>query len=134
MAVKSLSAFYAAMDFSILSLIRFCGIHLKAYTGMKMIIRKRMHPLLLSLIFIACHENPKQDTGPAVTMNTDTVKPKFTAAMVDNTLDPNCGMPVTAGIADTVHYHDKVYGFCSDECKQAFLKNPVALAKNAKLK
>jgi YHS domain-containing protein len=54
--------------------------------------------------------------------------------MVDNKIDPNCGMPVTAGIADTVHYNGKVYGFCSDECKQAFLKNPVALAKNAELK
>jgi len=54
--------------------------------------------------------------------------------MVDNKKDPNCGMPVTAGIEDTVHYNGKVYGFCSDECKQAFLKNPVELAKNAVLK
>ena len=54
--------------------------------------------------------------------------------MVDNKKDPNCGMPVTAGIEDTVHYNGKVYGFCSDECKQAFLKNPAELAKNADLK
>ena len=54
--------------------------------------------------------------------------------MVDNKKDPNCGMPVTAGIKDTVHYNGKVYGFCSDECKQAFLKNPEVLAKNAELK
>ncbi len=54
--------------------------------------------------------------------------------MVDNKKDPNCGMPVTAGIEDTVHYNGKVYGFCSDECKQAFLKNPAELAKNTVLK
>jgi len=64
----------------------------------------------------------------------DSAKKKFTAAMVDNKKDPNCGMPVTAGIEDTVHYNGKVYGFCSDECKQAFLKNPAELAKNADLK
>ncbi|MEJ0083172.1 MAG: hypothetical protein WDM78_19995 [Puia sp.] len=37
-------------------------------------------------------------------VKTDSSKPVFTAAMVDNKKDPNCGMPVTAGIADTVHY------------------------------
>ena len=69
---------------------------------------------------------------PAVTI--DSAKKKFTVAMVDNKKDPNCGMPVTAGIEDTVHYKGKVYGFCSNECKQAFLKNPDALVKNAELK
>jgi len=64
----------------------------------------------------------------------DSAKPKFTAAMVDNKKDPSCGMPVTAGIEDTVHYNGKVYGFCSEECKNAFLKNPVAMVKNAELK
>jgi YHS domain-containing protein len=54
--------------------------------------------------------------------------------MVDNKKDPNCGMPVTAGIMDTVHYKGKVYGFCSDECRDAFLKNPVAMVKAAELK
>ena len=64
----------------------------------------------------------------------DSAEKKFTVAMVDNKKDPNCGMPVTAGIEDTVHYNGKVYGFCSAECKQAFLKNPSELAKNAVLK
>jgi len=92
----------------------------------------------------ACHQNPKSETVTTSTGNTDntdsgqiktdTVKVKFTAAMVDNKKDPNCGMPVTAGIKDTVHYNGKVYGFCSDECKQAFLKNPVAEAKAAEMK
>ena len=54
--------------------------------------------------------------------------------MVNNKKDPSCGMPVTAGIEDTVHYNGKVYGFCSDECKQIFLKDPNTLAKNAEMK
>ena len=54
--------------------------------------------------------------------------------MVDNKKDPSCGMPVTSIIEDTVHYNGKVYGFCSDECKQIFLKDPKNLAKNTVMK
>ncbi len=64
----------------------------------------------------------------------DSAKPKFTTAMVDNKKDPSCGMPVSAGIADTAHFKGKVYGFCSAECKSIFLKNPDSLSKNAALK
>jgi YHS domain-containing protein len=97
--------------------------------------------LIFLFAFAACNQKPPRETSasasiPADTMvsKEDTSKPKFTVAMVDNKKDPNCGMPVSAGIADTVHYNGKVYGFCSDECKQAFLKNPTSLAKNAELK
>jgi YHS domain-containing protein len=94
------------------------------------------------LIIAACHQNPKSEESEApaaastdtMVVKTDQTKSVFTAAMVDNKKDPNCGMPVTAGIADTVHYKGKVYGFCSDECRDAFLKNPDALVKNAELK
>jgi YHS domain-containing protein len=98
--------------------------------------------LIIMLAIAACHQNPKSEENEAASavatdsmvVKTDNAKPKFTAAMVDNKKDPNCGMPVTAGIADTVHYKGKVYGFCSDECRDAFLKNPDALVKNAELK
>lgn len=42
----------------------------------------------------------------------------------DSPKDLVCGMPVKAGVADTVHYKGKVYGFCSSECKKEFSKNP----------
>ncbi|MBZ4190538.1 DJ-1/PfpI family protein [Niabella beijingensis] len=42
----------------------------------------------------------------------------------DNPKDLVCGMPVTAGVADTAHYKGKVYGFCSKGCKDAFVKDP----------
>ena len=102
-----------------------------------------LHLLFIGLLALAaCHQNPKTEenavaspsTTDTMVIKTDINKSKFTVSMVDNKKDPNCGMPVTAGIADTVHYNGKVYGFCSEECKDAFLKNPVALAKAAELK
>lgn len=85
-------------------------------------------------LFSACNQQPKSTNPPAVMQQHDSAEKKYTVAMVDNKKDPNCGMPVSAGIEDTVHYDGKVYGFCSDECKQAFLKNPAELSKNADLK
>ena len=90
--------------------------------------------LICCLLAGACHETPKADMSATALSKADTVKKKFTKEMVDNKKDPSCGMPVSAGIEDTVHYNGKVYGFCSDECKQIFLKNPVALAKTAEMK
>jgi len=54
---------------------------------------------------------------------------KYSLDMVDNKKDPSCGMPLTAGIEDTCHYAGKVYGFCSKECKEDFLKNAEAYLK-----
>jgi YHS domain-containing protein len=34
--------------------------------------------------------------------------------------DTSCGMPLAAGIEDTLHLNDKIYGFCSKECKEEF--------------
>jgi YHS domain-containing protein len=103
-----------------------------------MITKIRLTPLFITMIFtllvIACNQKPQTAISPAVMQQPDSSEKKFTVAMVDNKKDPNCGMPVTAGIEDTVHYNGKVYGFCSDQCKQAFLKNPTELAKNAELK
>ena len=35
-----------------------------------------------------------------------------------------CGMPLSAGVSDTLRYDGKTYGFCSAECKEAFQKTP----------
>ena len=43
--------------------------------------------------------------------------------------DLSCGMPVSAGVSDTTTYKGKLYGFCSAECKEDFLKNAEALLK-----
>ncbi|HXB28566.1 MAG TPA: YHS domain-containing protein [Puia sp.] len=85
-------------------------------------------------IYISCNQKPNPVTISVEGQKSDSAKKKFTAAMVNNKKDPSCGMPLTAGIEDTVHYNGKVYGFCSDECKQIFLKDPKTLAKNAEMK
>ena len=55
----------------------------------------------------------------------------FKVLAFDNKKDLACGMPLTAGVEDTVHYKGKLYGFCSTECKEEFLKNPEGhLAEN----
>lgn len=40
--------------------------------------------------------------------------------------DLSCGMPTSAGVADTLTYKGKLYGFCAKECKEDFLKDPEA--------
>jgi YHS domain-containing protein len=66
-------------------------------------------------------------------MPVDSTK-SYDIALVNNKKDPSCGMPVTAGIADTAHYKDKVLGFCGTECKNEFKKNPDALIAAAEIK
>ncbi len=50
----------------------------------------------------------------------------FQGMKVDNTKDFVCRMSVTGGVADTVNYKGKVYGFCSIACKDEFKKKPSA--------
>jgi YHS domain-containing protein len=51
-------------------------------------------------------------------------KEVFTNVNFDAKKDFVCGMPISAGVEDTAHYKEKVYGFCSKECKDEFAKNP----------
>ncbi|HVM87507.1 MAG TPA: hypothetical protein VMT76_04920 [Puia sp.] len=92
--------------------------------------------MIATCIFVACNNVPKEETkyvSPA-TIAKDSVQEKFKLTDVDNKLDPSCMMPLTAGIGDTAHYKNYVLGFCSDECKKEFLKNPEAGLKLAQLK
>jgi YHS domain-containing protein len=77
-------------------------------------------------LFITCCSNkdPKKTIEANVASVASADTSKFTPAMVDNKRDPSCGMPVAAGIGDTAHYKGKVFGFCSKECKDEFLKDP----------
>ena len=102
-------------------------------SALKVLIKRPLFYLML--LAFSCNEKPKIEPATEQAPKTDSVqKKKFTAEMVDNKKDPSCGMPMSAGIEDTVHYNGKVYGVCSEECKQAFLKNPAALARNTEMK
>ena len=97
---------------------------------------RMLSALAISIIFFSCNQQTKQELvfqSPAYSKS-DTAKPKFTREMVDNIKDPSCGMPLTAGIEDTLHYGGRVYGFCSDECRDEFKKNAKEHAKTALMK
>ena len=91
----------------------------------------------ISLFVISCQtpgtktEKPAADT---TAMEKDSALNVFEHLLVDNKKDPACGMPTTAGIHDTTHYKEKVLGFCSKECKEAFQKNPDVLIAAADMK
>jgi YHS domain-containing protein len=77
-------------------------------------------------VLSGCHSGEVHDSVEAG----DTTMPKpdsaktFAVALLDNKKDPVCGMPIAGGMQDTIHLNGKVIGFCSDECKNNFLKNP----------
>ena len=93
--------------------------------------------LLIIIFFVSCDQaKPKEEKPVAdntMAMKADSVT-HYDIALVDNKKDPSCGMPLTAGIGDTAHYKNKVYGFCSKECKAEFAKNPEAGIVAAELK
>jgi YHS domain-containing protein len=64
--------------------------------------------------------NPAQEVIQHATF----AQPDFSKINFAVAKDLSCGMPLRAGINDTAHYKGKIYGFCSNECKEKFLKNP----------
>ena len=75
----------------------------------------------------ACHTD--EGTAPSLpTPAQDTTIKVYPASLLDNKKDPVCGMPAGSGLEDTIHYNGKVIGFCSDVCRDDFLKNPKAYA------
>lgn len=93
---------------------------------------KKLIPFFIGIILLAaCNNHASQttkDNSSVQAAGKDTSMPmsdssKYTAAMVDNAKDPVCGMPVAAEVGDTVHYNNKVIGFCSKECKDEFMKD-----------
>ena len=89
------------------------------------------------VLLAACGNSTSTATNNDTTRNLamDTMVSKsYDASLVNNKKDPTCGMPVSAGIADTAHYEKYVLGFCSKECKDEFLKNPKAAIAAAEVK
>lgn len=82
---------------------------------------------VLVLIAFSCNQQPQKpaQTAPAKQMAPrDTAKAGLGNLTFAVKKDLVCGMPVSAGISDTFRYKDKLYGFCSPECKEEFVKLP----------
>lgn len=62
----------------------------------------------------------KADTTSAVVVGKP-VEKSFANIQFASKYDTTCGMPLSAGVEDTLHVNDKIYGFCSKECKDEFI-------------
>ena len=99
------------------------------------------HRLLLIglVLFTSCASGSDNDKAPipapaaTAIMPADSTK-SYDQALVDNKKDPSCGMPVSAGISDTLHFKNKVLGFCSTECKDSFVKDADKLFASVEFK
>jgi YHS domain-containing protein len=76
------------------------------------------------LATLSCNQQAQQTAAAKDTTTSAVHKPDLKGLTYAVQKDPACGMPLRAGLEDTVHYKGKLYGFCSKECKAAFLKDP----------
>ena len=91
------------------------------------------------VLLVACNSqnsgNKKEPVSQTASKDSITVSTAISDSLkVDNKKDPICGMPVKGNINDTTLYQGKLYGFCSTECKEDFLKNPKEHIAAAELK
>ena len=87
---------------------------------------KKMFAFIM-LLAAACNqpaEKQKDQTMMPVPPVQDSAKAALKTLAFDSKTDLVCGMPVRAGIEDTLHYKGKLYGFCAKECKEEFIKDP----------
>ncbi len=79
--------------------------------------------IALALVIASCNQSkpqPEQKPIPhQVQVSASTIKVDLKNFASPN--DTTCGMPLSAGIADTATVDGKLYGFCSSSCKEAFL-------------
>lgn len=83
------------------------------------------------MAFVACTEPTKKEpvaekANAKADYTIATSHDAFKNVAFDAKRDFICGMPITAGVTDTAHYNNKVYGFCSKECKDEFMKHPTS--------
>ena len=87
---------------------------------------------LVGMGLSACSTSPNKadihsETETAKTINAPrpSIKPKVSLAMLAKKADLVCGMGLTdESMSDTTVYEQKIYGFCSAECKAAFRNSP----------
>ena len=90
------------------------------------------------LAMAACHQGGQSADAAAGRRAMDSAAQaaaafkKTVISLVDYKKDPACGMPLTAGLEDTTRYKGKLYGFCSKECMEEFLKDPDGYSAKAK--
>jgi len=101
---------------------------------------KKYFPIAVSLfVLFSCHSAAekqgtamKTDTAAAPSQEGNGESPALKNLSYAYNRDPSCGMPLKAGLQDTTTYKGKLYGFCSKECKDEFLKDPAGYVAKIK--
>jgi YHS domain-containing protein len=100
---------------------------------------KKYFPAVLAPLFLllfSCHQGAataiKKDTVSAASQEANGVLASLKNLPFAYKRDPACGMPLKAGLEDTTTYKGKLYGFCSKECKDQFLKDPAGYTAKIK--
>jgi hypothetical protein len=92
--------------------------------------------LYSAMSFTACGNEAAAKKEEPMQVEATTQK-TYPTSLVNNKKDPTCGMPVTAGISDTLHYEKYVLGFCAegckDEAKKGLKKNPKTILAAAEI-
>ncbi len=70
----------------------------------------------------AAHETHYSDTVTSSMDSIKALKAKYASLQFASKRDTICGMPVTAGVVDTLMLGEKIYGFCATGCKDEFAK------------
>jgi len=88
----------------------------------------RMFCIAILIVLVACNSNSGskkelENKQPAIdTLKAAKPTKKFSDIQFASKYDTSCGMPISAGLEDTLIFKGKVYGFCSAECKAEFVK------------
>lgn len=82
--------------------------------------------MLIAASTIAC----AQETPTVKHVKKASQKSNLKGIAVVNAEDPICHMKTAEFLKDTANYKGKIYGFCSESCKEKFKKNPQKFTKN----
>jgi YHS domain-containing protein len=92
-------------------------------------------PFLIFIILSSCNsgtETKNVSNSPATAMpavSKDSSVPAQIILKESDLADKKdlvCGMPAFRYLGDTANYNGKIYGFCSKDCKDEFLKDPAS--------
>lgn len=90
--------------------------------------KKYFAAVVVVFLFSACNTNSTNQTASeptAAAKKENTVK----VAELATNKDFVCDMELTEPLGDTTMYNGKMYGFCHENCKAEFLKDPAKYVK-----
>ncbi|MCH5718520.1 hypothetical protein [Niabella hibiscisoli] len=94
--------------------------------------KRILNMIVLAILFYGCNGDRSTNTAPDQSEQHHHVNSSMKVKPHDHSdsdlsylsfvsdRDTSCGMPLTAGVTDTLVYSGQLFGFCSAACKQQF--------------